>query len=154
MTDRLSHLPYLCESNVIQNIIFITINHHICFTQGNEDVATDTPLPAGDNDTDIATAPPPTITPCVQSRGTNKKRKVDSAERVMEYALNELQSMASSESVVNDDAHHMGQLVENELRAMDSRQRAIAKKLISDVIFYGNIENLCHTSHIVCGQKE
>lgn len=71
----------------------------------------------------------------------------------MEYALQELQSM-SSETNITDDAHHVGQLVERDLRAMNTRQRAIAKKIVCDVLFYPNVERLSHSTHIVCEQQD
>lgn len=71
----------------------------------------------------------------------NKRNKTEHAERVMEYAFKELQSM-SSETNITDEPHHVGQLVERHLHAMNTRQRAIAKKIIYEVLFYGNVEHV------------
>lgn len=100
---------------------------------------------------------PSSSTPSISvpaSQPTKKRRTVDTAERTMEYALNELHAMSSSPADCSDDAYCMGTVVERELRTMDPRQRCIAKKLISDVLFYGNLKMLCPASHIKYQQQE
>lgn len=88
------------------------------------------------------------------SQPTKKLRTVDTAERAMEYALNVLHAMSSSPADSGNNAYCMGTVVERELRTMDARQRCIAKKLISDVLFYGNLKMLCPASRIKKYQQQ
>ncbi|XP_076033987.1 uncharacterized protein LOC143020923 isoform X2 [Oratosquilla oratoria] len=81
------------------------------------------------------------------------EQSIGTPELSMECTLSELPGMPSSAVAPennNDDAHFMGALVECELRAMNARQKCFVKKLISDAIYYGNLQMLCHASHIVC----
>lgn len=78
----------------------------------------------------------------------------DTAERAMEYALNELQALSSTSAGSNDNTHCMDMLVESELRSMGHRQSCIAKKLICDVLFNGNLGLLSPMSHIMLQQLE
>ena len=52
---------------------------------------------------------------------------MDIAESAMQYALTEQQSASSSQQNIGEDSHFLGQLVENELLAINSQECAVAK---------------------------
>lgn len=102
-----------------------------------------------DGNTHDATPTSPPQKRATPAHPRKKRQTTATAETAMEYALNELQAMSSNSEHNSDDAHTMGMLVEHELRSMEHRQRSIAKKLISDVLFNGNLGMLHPTASIM-----
>ncbi|KAK7077230.1 hypothetical protein SK128_006510 [Halocaridina rubra] len=88
------------------------------------------------------------IDPLDISDHKKKKKKLSAPKEKRQLSMSPTQSLAltsttnTSKEQYEDDCICFGKLVTMELRKMDEMQRHTAKKLISDIIFYGHMKSL------------
>ncbi|KAG7177287.1 hypothetical protein Hamer_G000579 [Homarus americanus] len=89
----------------------------------------------------------PSPTPSTSKRST--KRVSDDAENILKEALHHLQSLSSSENIINDADSDFGQVVANDLRQMSGENNIHAQKLIYEILYLGKLGRLSSSTTIM-----
>ncbi|KAG7165314.1 putative Alcohol dehydrogenase transcription factor Myb/SANT-like-containing protein 7 [Homarus americanus] len=89
----------------------------------------------------------PSPTPSTSKQPT--KRVSDDADNVLKEAIHHLQSLSSSENIINDADSDFGQVVANDLRQMSGENKIHAQKLIYEILYLGKLGRLSSSTTIM-----